>query len=723
MKRRVTSRARTSRSVSWPCCRLMMLAGSPTLESGRGEHRDLGEASGLGTVLLGRRRWGRGRHAHGSPHAPVHESAATASLQRPWWLGLAQRSLRGPGDLLLALLDIVLVSAAFTVMLIVRYEFAVSEGIWDGFGRFVVVAVALQLAANRLAGLYGPVWQHASIAEAQRILAAGVATTSLLFGWQFLAAEKRLPLSVIVSGGLVATLLMGALRFHSRLFAFHRRQRADAIRVLVVGAGHSAASLLREIDRSPDGDLEVVALLDDDPRKVGRSMGATAIVGTIDDLQEAGRDYRADLVILAIPSAGSPLVRRVADEFADLGVPLKVLPSVAEMMNGEPQLHDVRDLSIDDLLGRQPIATDLDSVAAMIRGRRVLVTGGGGSIGSEIVRQVAEYQPSELYVLDRDETHLFDALAAIGDRGSGVLMDVRDADRVHRFFKTARPEIVFHAAANKHVPLLEDHPAEAAATNVLGTRNVVAAARANGVEHFVFVSTDKAVQPSNVMGASKHLGEQLVLAHAPEGSAWCAVRFGNVLGSRGSVVPTFLRQIREGGPVTLTHADVTRFFMSIPEAVMLVLQAAALADDRQIFMLEMGEPVRIADLARRMISLAGLRVGTDVEIQVTGLRPGEKLAEELYTLDEQPTGTVHPKIFQLKPQVLSLHELVELTARLTARVACFDDGGVRDLLLQDLPNRRILRAVDGSRSSTPSVLERVHLPAATEPAPASALHQ
>ena len=661
---------------------------------------------------------------NGSPHAPVQESVATASLQRrSWWLRLAQCSLRGPGDLSLALLDVVLVSAAFTVMLIVRYEFALSEEVWDGFWRFVGVAVVLQLAVNRLAGVYGPVWQHASIAEAQRILTAGAVTTSLLFGWQLLVPERHLPLSVIVSGGLVATGLMGALRFHSRLFAFHRRQRADATRVLVVGAGHSAGSLLREIDRSPEGELVAVALLDDDPRKVGRSMGATPIVGTIDDLQQAGRDYRADLVILAIPSAGSPLVRRVADAVADLGVPLKVLPSVAEMMNGEPQLHDVRDLSIEDLLGRQPIATDLDSVAAMICGRRVLVTGGGGSIGSEIVRQVAEYQPSELFVLDRDETHLFDALAAIGEQGTGVLLDIRDEVRVRRFFETERPEIVFHAAANKHVPLLEDHPAEAAATNVLGTRNVVVAARSIGVEHFVFVSTDKAVHPSSVMGASKHLAEQLVLAHAPKGNAWCAVRFGNVLGSRGSVVPTFMRQIREGGPVTLTHADATRFFMSIPEAVMLVLQAAALADGRQIFMLDMGEPVRIADLARRMISLAGLRVGTDVEIQVTGLRPGEKLTEELYTPDEQPAGTVHPKIFQLRPQVLSLHESLALTERLMARVARFDDGGVRDLLLQDLPNGRPRHAVDGSKPRTPSVLERVHLPAATGPASASVLPQ
>jgi FlaA1/EpsC-like NDP-sugar epimerase len=621
-----------------------------------------------------------------------------------WWAAVANRSLRGPADLALAALDVVLVTAAFASMMALRYEFAIPDGAWATFWPFVVVAVVVQLLANRAAGLYGPVWQHASIVEAQRIVAAGAATGTTLLAWQ-LVGDRWVPLSAVVSGALVATFLMGVLRFQSRLFAFNRRQRGDATRVLIVGAGHSAGALLREIDRAEDGELLAVALLDDDPRKVGRSIGKTPIVGTIDDLAEVGLEYRVGLVLLAIPSATSPLVRRVADAVASLGVPLKVLPSVAELMNGEPALNDVRDLSIDDLLGRQPIATDLDAVAAMIEGRRVLVTGGGGSIGSEIVRQVAAYNPSRLFVLDRDETHLFDAMAAIDDQATPVLLDIRDRDRVRRLFTRERPEIVFHAAANKHVPMLESHPAEAAATNVLGTRNLVSAAREAGVEHFVFVSTDKAVEPRNVMGASKRLGEQLVLGHAPAGSTWCAVRFGNVLGSRGSVVPTFMRQIREGGPVTLTHPDVTRFFMSIPEAVQLVLQAASMAEERQIFMLDMGQPVRIVDLAHRMISLAGLRVGTDIEVKITGLRPGEKLTEELYTLDERPAGTFHPKIFQLRPRVRDQRDLGELVGKLVSSIERFDDDATRELLLQGAVPRELaaragaqrhLAAVDGA---------------------------
>jgi FlaA1/EpsC-like NDP-sugar epimerase len=655
-------------------------------------------------------------------HSVTWVTSRSSSKERGhWWARFASRSLDGPGDLALGFLDAVLVAAAFVSMLVLRYELAVSTEAWRSLGRFLIVAIVVQLVANRLAGLYGPVWQHASIVEAQRILAAGMAATVALLLWQ-LPVPRLAPLSVVVTGGLVATGLMGAMRFQSRLFAFHQRQRPDAKRVLIVGAGHSAGSLLREIDRSPDGGLVAVALLDDDPRKVGRSIGHVPILGTIDELARIGREHRVDLVLLAIPSASSPLVRRVADAVGYLGVPLKVLPSVAELMNGEPQLNDVRDLSIDDLLGRQPIATDLASVVELIRGRRVLVTGGGGSIGSEIVRQVAEYGPSRLLVLDRDETNLFDAMAAIGDRGTAVLLDIRDRVRVRRLFQAERPEIVFHAAANKHVPLLEAHPAEAAATNVIGTRNLVTAAHDAGVERFVFVSTDKAVQPSSVMGASKRIGEQLVLAHAPVDSAWCAVRFGNVLGSRGSVVPTFMRQIREGGPVTLTHPEMTRFFMSIPEAVQLVLQAAALADERQIFMLDMGEAVRISDLAHRMISLAGLRVGADIELEITGLRPGEKLTEELYTLDERPAETVHPKIFQLRPQVRSVADLRRLTARLTESLERFDDATIRELLLDGTPALTALRGgqapVDHQHRRVSSGWTSRPLPAV--PAPATA---
>ncbi len=596
-----------------------------------------------------------------------------------WWRSVARYSVKGPADVALVLLDAVLVVVGYLAMLVIRYELAVPTGAWDGFLLFAAVAVVVHLVMNRLVGLYGPVWQQASIMEAQRILLSGGMATLLLVVW-VLVGDRRIPLSAAVTGGMVATGLMGVLRFQSRLFAFHRRGAGDESRVLVVGAGESAGAIMRELARQPDPGVRIVALLDDDPRKVGRWLGDVPIAGTLDELIEVGEAYDAEQVLLAIPSADSTLVRKVADATAELMVPLKVLPGVSELMNGQPHLRDVRDLSIDDLLGRQPISTDLASVKALVHGRRVLVTGGGGSIGSEIVRQVAAYDPARLLVLDRDETHLFDAMAVIEGRAEPVLLDIRDRAELLQLFRSERPEIVFHAAANKHVPLLEAHPREAAATNVLGTANLVEAAREVGVSRVVFISTDKAVNPSSVMGASKRLGEQLVLASAPEEAAWCAVRFGNVLGSRGSVVPTFMRQIRQGGPVTVTHPEMTRFFMSIPEAVQLVLQAAALSQDREVFMLEMGEAVRIMDLASRMISLAGLRVGTDIEVQVTGLRPGEKLAEELHTTDEAPEPTSHPKIVQLHPSLSSADTLKEALHRIEAVVHERDDAAVTSLL-------------------------------------------
>ena len=617
-------------------------------------------------------------------------SPGVGDLSTPWWVSVAQRCVRAPGDLALGVLDGVIVVAAFAVMLLVRYELTVPSGAWDGLVRFVAVAVVVQVMANRLAGLYGPVWEQASILEAKRILAAGVTATTGLFGWMTVGT-RLVPLSVALTGGLVVTGLMGVLRFQSRLFAFKRRERDDALRTLVVGAGESGGALLREIARDPGGAIEPVALLDDDPRKIGRWVGNTKIVGGIDLLVEVGRSIEVDQVLLAIPSADSELVRRVADATAELGVPLKVLPSVSELLNGEVHLRDVRDLSIDDLLGRQPVSTDLESVAAMIRGRRVLVTGGGGSIGSEIVRQVAEYGPARLVVVDRDETNLFDSMAAIDGRGVEVLLDIRDRERLLALLRDERPEIVFHAAANKHVPLLESHPGEAASTNVLGTANLVDAAREVGVERLVFVSTDKAVHASSVMGASKRIGEQLVLSSAPADGGWCAVRFGNVLGSRGSVVPTFMRQIREGGPVTLTHPDMTRYFMSIPEAVQLVLQAAAMAEGRDVFMLDMGEPVRISDLAARMISLAGYRVGTDIRIEVTGLRPGERLTEELHTPDEHPVDTEHPKIVRLHPRVPGGAAMQDLLHRLSAAVLTRDEVQARTLLFEGAGTVKIMR--------------------------------
>ena len=366
------------------------------------------------------------------------------------------------------------------------------------------------------------------------------------------------------------------------------------------------------------------------------------------------------------------------------GLAMKVLPGVGNLVNGvEPMapLRQAREPRIEDLLGRTPIPIDLDTVRRSLEGRRVLVTGAGGSIGSEICRQVAELDPAALVLLDHDETHLHDAAASLPVPCVQALVDITNRPAVFDAFRTYRPEVVFHAAAHKHVPVLEQHPVEAADTNVLGTLNVIDAATEVGTRRFVQISTDKAVRPSSVMGASKRLAEQIVLSRAPSDGSYCTVRFGNVLGSRGSVIPTFARQIANGGPVTVTDDRMTRFFMSVEEAVQLVLESSVLSDGGgEVFMLEMGEPVRILDLAERMIRLSGYQVGADIPIELIGARPGEKLDEELRTPDEQMLTTQHPYINQLVPISAPTDELTSLLGQLDEAVSRRDPVKTRQLL-------------------------------------------
>jgi FlaA1/EpsC-like NDP-sugar epimerase len=463
--------------------------------------------------------------------------------------------------------------------------------------------------------------------------------------------------------------------------------------VLLVGAGDAGAALLRDMDRGTSN-LTPVALLDDDPRKHGRRVGGVVVAGFVHDLPAVAAQHRADQVLLAVPTADHSLVRQVADLSEKARLPLRVLPPVQELAGGRVGLRDVRDVDIQDLLGRAQIETDLQAVRDLVAGKVVLVTGAGGSIGSEICRQVASFRPRRLLLLDHDETHLFDVAATLPRSAVQILADIRDRARINAIFARHRPDVVFHAAAHKHVPLLEAHPAEAVRTNVTGTDAVVQAAVATRTDRFVFISTDKAVEPSSIMGASKRLGERLVLAAQGPGQAFCAVRFGNVLGSRGSVVPTFLEQIKRGGPVTVTDGRMTRYFMSIPEAVQLVLQAAALSRGGEIFMLDMGESVNIKELAERLIRLSGQRPGVDIEIRVTGIRPGEKMHESLHAAAENPQPTTHPSVLRLTPTAMSsclLRQAVESLMLLT------DHGRSDDArqLLVDLARGRGERHLDG----------------------------
>jgi FlaA1/EpsC-like NDP-sugar epimerase len=603
---------------------------------------------------------------------------------------LATAAARVRGDLPLAVLDAVLVVAALGGVLTLRYDGAVPTTAWARFETVAPVALGVTVIVNWLWGLYGQIWRHASVHEARRIALAGgtvmaTLTTAMAVG------PRLLPLSVVILGSGLYTMLAGAVRFQSRLFALNRRNEDEqhGLRVAVLGAGESGAMLVRDMLRTPKAGLAPVAMLDDDPHKQGRSIMGVRVVGPLADLPRIVAEHGVHQVVLAIAGPAGSLVRRAAALADEAGVPLRVLPGVGEIVNGQVTVQDLRDLRIEDLLGREQIQTDLDAVRGLLHGRRVLITGAGGSIGSEIARQVAACEPAEVFVLDHDETHLHDLCSGLAAQATQatqatqvtqVLADIRERDVVQRVFRKCRPDVVFHAAAHKHVPLLEAHPVEAVRTNVVGTANVVAAAAATGVDRLVFISTDKAVRPSSVMGASKRLGEDIVLGCRPEGARYCAVRFGNVLGSRGSVTPTFIRQISSGGPVTITDARMTRFFMSIPEAVQLVLQAATMADGGEVFILEMGQPVRIIDLAERMIRLAGRRVGADVEIRVTGMRPGEKLVEELHTEDEQLLPTAHASIGQLLPATPDRHAVDHIIVRLAA----LSDQGADDVVRRAL---------------------------------------
>jgi FlaA1/EpsC-like NDP-sugar epimerase len=586
---------------------------------------------------------------------------------------------------ILGLQDAFLLSGAMVLALLFRYDGRVSSTAWWGLLTFVPAAVAVFITVNAATGVYGQLWRHASVVEARRVLLAGCIATALVVALD--VVHRFVPLTVAAFSGLVATMFVGLARFHSRLVSFRRRvdagvETGTGLRVVIIGAGRSGAELIRQMLDHEQSGLRPVCVLDGDPRTWGRLLHGVRVKGGLGELPDVLDEFDVHQIVLADADASSATVARIAAIADDAGVVLRVLQAGDEIVRSGLRLQDVRDLRIEDLLGRDPVQTDPTRISSLLQGRRVLVTGAGGSIGAEISRQVAMCAPESLVLLDHDETHLHDLMATLAFPAIPELVDIREAARLTNIFKRHRPEVVFHAAAHKHVPMLETAPSEAVMTNVVGTGNVVEAADSVGVSHLVLISTDKAVHPSSVMGASKSVAEQVVLARArSNGRTWCGVRFGNVLGSRGSVIPTFSRQIQAGGPVTVTDARMTRYFMTIPEAVQLVLQAASMSHGGELFMLEMGQPVRILDLAHRMIRLSGRRPGTDVEIRISGIRVGEKLHEELRFPEENVRPTEHPSVVCLDPVLPSPAELADRVARLRRLAEAEDADALRRLLL------------------------------------------
>lgn len=528
------------------------------------------------------------------------------------------------------------------------------------------LALVIKPIVFRLFGLYRRVWAYASTRELMLIFAA-VTTASVFLSLgmilittvqqALLPTYRGFPRGTLPIDWLLTLVLVGGFRFALRLLAESQSQirptRGRMRRVLIVGAGDAGALVVRELQKNPQMNMIPVCFVDDDPSKQKQRIHDVQVSGKLDDIPRLIDLKGIDEVVIAIPSASGDILRRVLDICRRKDIPSRTMPGLYELIGGKVSVNRLREVEISDLLRRAPAVIESDRVGTIITGKRVMVTGAGGSIGRELCRQIARWRPSELILLGHGENSIFEILDELQESFptqpiSPVVADVRDLDRMESIFESHRPELIFHAAAHKHVPLMEANVEEAVTNNILGTRNIVELALNNNVERLIMISTDKAVSPSSVMGATKRMAELLVLDAAHRsGREFSVVRFGNVLGSRGSVVPYFKKQIENGGPVTVTHPEMKRYFMTIPEAVHLTLQAMTNGHGGEVFVLRMGDQIRIADLAEDLIRLSGLEPGKEIEIVYTGIRPGEKLSEELWDKWASYDPTTHPDIVRL----------------------------------------------------------------------------
>ena len=551
------------------------------------------------------------------------------------------------------LVDVILVALAYLIAFALRFDSVRHIPVQhvQQFWVFLAVLPLIRLGCNAAWGLYRHVWRYVGMRDALAILMATLVGSGIFALLALMTGQQGFPRTVVGIEFLLSLFFFTGVRIGWRSWAERSRGGVEgASRTLIVGAGDAGEMLVRDMMRHPERGLLPVGFVDDDKARRGRRIHGVEVLGGRDDLKRLVAERNADLVVLAMPSAGLKEVRAILKLAADTPALVKTLPSLHDIIGGNVSVSQMRDVAIEDLLGRDPAVID-NSLLGYLKGARVLVTGAGGSIGAELCRQIAAKQPKELICLGHGENSIYlieQELRASFSSLVPIIASVRDESRIDEVFARYRPEVVFHAAAHKHVPLMEANETEAAANNVIGTRVVAEAADRHGAARFVLVSTDKAVNPTSVMGKTKRTAElQVQDLSSRSNTLFLAVRFGNVLGSRGSVVPLFRKQIEAGGPVTVTHPDMRRYFMTIPEAVTLVLQAANLGRQGEILMLDMGDPVRIVDLARNLIKLSGFKID-DVGIQFSGMRPGEKLFEELLLTDEVARPTEHPQIFAVK---------------------------------------------------------------------------
>jgi FlaA1/EpsC-like NDP-sugar epimerase len=573
--------------------------------------------------------------------AAAHDDDGSQWVRFSDWALRRRFALAGAADLSIVALAVVVASA-------MRYEFDVSRVLWGRTAAFIAMAVGIHLALGMLEGLYMGAARFGSFDELAGLTRAVVFGTVAAAMFNYWVLNHLVPVSVSLGYGIGALVMMSGERYLWRL-ELERRRRPDieqTVKVVVYGAGEGGHQIITAMLRNPDSRYYPVALVDDDPAKAQLRISNVRVEGPLSALCRVAEKAGAEAVVIAVPSAVPELVRRASDVASDCGLQVLILPPVEDLLDGAPRVSDIRPVTEEDLLGRGHVDTDVAAIAGYLTGKRVLVTGAGGSIGSELCRQIHRFGPEELIMLDRDESLLHAVQLSIDGRGqldtrALVVADIRDHERIAEIFDEWKPHVVFHAAALKHVPLLEMHPEEGYKTNVLGTQHLLDCAADFDVERFVNISTDKAADPVNVLGRTKREAELRTAAKAAEtAGTFISVRFGNVLGSRGSVLCAFREQIAAGGPVTVTHPEVTRYFMTITESVELVIQAGAIGRDGEVLILDMGEPVKIADVAQRMVD-ADER---DIDIVFTGLREGEKMHEVLLSENEAGQPGPHPLI-------------------------------------------------------------------------------
>ena len=557
----------------------------------------------------------------------------------------------------LASLDIISVILAAFISIYLRFD---SDKIPANYLSMLIsylpLAVIIYLLSFYVFKLYGRIWRYASATELIAVVMANLVGSAVWYSIS-LYIGAVLPRSLYVFTFLLLIFFIGGIRMALRFYSYvmnkpkYKQMQRKKNKVLIIGAGDAGAMLLREIERYHIANRKVVGFIDDDKNKTGKILLGVKILGTRDEIIKIAAEKSIDEIIIAMPSVKGKEIKAIINICKETNCKLTILPGLYEIIEGKVSISQLRPVDIEDLLGRDPVKLDTTAVKEYLAGKIVLITGAGGSIGSEIVRQVAKMQPKKLLLLGKGENSIYEITQELKIncpevKTVPIIADIRDKERIKAIMDYFKPQVVFHAAAHKHVPLMEYQPAEAVRNNILGTKVVADEAAAHNVETFVMISTDKAVNPTSVMGCTKRVAEMYVQSmNKNSGTRFVAVRFGNVLGSRGSVIPLFKKQIAKGGPVTVTHPDMKRYFMTIPEASQLVLQAGAMAKGGEVFVLDMGEPVRIYDLAKDLITLSGLIPDKDIEIKITGLRPGEKLFEELLSAEDGTEKTTHKKIF------------------------------------------------------------------------------